>query len=171
MRNDYLTLYYKNTKFLELHPSLKRFVLLFNACVPHLFGVSYILLWLYGAFEVDFGAMDFLKIACAPAFALMLVSVVRLAVEKERPYSERGAAITPLKEKEGDSTSFPSRHLASAAVISMVFLPHLPVVGALLFLCAVGLGYTRFAIGWHYPSDLFIGFALGVVIGAVPLFF
>ena len=171
MRNDYLTLYYKNTKFLELHPSLKRFVLLFNACVPHLFGVSYILLWLYGAFEAEFGAIDFLKIACAPAFTLMLVSVLRLAIEKDRPYTEMGAGITPLKEKKEGGSSFPSRHLACAAVISMAFLPYLPIVGALLFLCAVGLGYTRFALGWHYPSDLFVGFAIGFVIGIVPFFF
>ena len=170
MRNDYLILYNKNTQFLDVHPKWKKAVFLFNTLIPYLFGVAYLLLWLYGAFEAEFGAIDFLKIACAPAFTLMLVSVLRLAIEKERPYSEMGAGITPLKEKKEGGSSFPSRHLACAAVISMAFLPYLPIVGALLFLCAVGLGYTRFALGWHYPSDLFVGFALGLVIGAVPLF-
>lgn len=171
MKYDYSTIYNKNAKFLDNRPTVKKALFLFNTCIPYLFGVAYILLWLYGAFEAEFSATDFVKIACAPAFTLLLVSVLRLAIERERPYSEKGAGITPLKEKENGGTSFPSRHLACAAVISMTFLPYLPVVGALLFLCTVGLGYTRFALGWHYPSDLFVGFALGFVIGAAPLFF
>ena len=115
--------------------------------------------------------MDFVKIFCAPALTLLVVWVLRLAVERPRPYAENGAGITPLKEKNTQSTSFPSRHVASAAVISMEFMPYLPAVGALLFLGTIALGYTRFALGWHYPSDLFVGFALGFVIGIVPFFF
>lgn len=171
MKYDYPTIYNKNVKFLSAHLKLKKAVVLFNTFIPYFFGVAYLLLWLYGAFEAEFGATDFLKIACAPAFTLLLVWVLRLATERSRPYSQNGAGITPLQEKEGESSSFPSRHLASAAVISMAFLPYLPIVGALLFLCTIGLGYTRFALGWHYPSDLFVGFALGFAIGAVPLFF
>ena len=171
MRYNYSTIYNKTVNFLESRPMLKKAVFLFNTLIPYFFGVAYVLLWLYGAFEAEFGAMDFLKIACAPAFTLMLVSVLRLAIEKDRPYTEMGAGITPLKEKKEGGSSFPSRHLACAAVISMAFLPYLPIVGALLFLCAVGLGYTRFALGWHYPSDLFVGFAIGFVIGIVPFFF
>lgn len=171
MKYDYATIYNKNLEFLNVRPRLKRIVLLFNAYIPYFFGFAYFLLWLYGAFEAEFGATDFVKIFCAPAFTLLLVCVLRLTIERERPYAEKGAGITPLKEKENGGSSFPSRHLASAAVISMAFLPYLPVVGALLFICTIGLGYTRFALGWHYPSDLFVGFALGLVIGAVPLFF
>ncbi len=171
MKYDYSTIYNKNAKFLDNRPTVKKAVFPFNTYIPYFFGLAYFLLWLYGAFEAEFGATDFLKIACAPAFTLLLVSVLRLAIERERPYSEKGAGITPLKKKKTDGTSFPSRHLASAAVISMAFIPYLPIVGALLFLCAIGLGYTRFALGWHYPSDLFVGFALGFIVGAVPLFF
>ena len=170
MKYHYSTLYNKNAAFLERHLSLKKAVLLFNALVPYFFGVAYILLWLYGAFEAEFGAMDFLKIFCAPAFTLFVVCVLRYTIERARPYAEKGAGIAPLEEKENESPSFPSRHLASAAVISMAFIPYLPIVGGLLLLFTLGLGYTRFALGWHYPSDLFVGFALGLVIGAVPLF-
>ena len=171
MKYNYPTIHNKNVAFLNARPRIKRAVVLFNRYIPYFFGFTYALLWLYGMLEESFGAIDFLKIACAPAFTLLLVSVLRLAIERERPYSEKGAKITPLKEKENGGASFPSRHLACAAVISMAFLPYLPAVGALLLLGTIGLGYTRFSLGWHYPSDLFVGFALGFIVGAVPLFF
>ena len=171
MKYNYSQIYNKNTKFLVSRPGAKKAVLLLNNYLPYFFGVAYVLLWLYGAFEAEFTPTDFVKIFCAPAFTLLLVWVLRLAVERPRPYAENGAGITPLKEKNAQSTSFPSRHVASAAVISMAFMPYLPAVGALLFLCTIALGYTRFAIGWHYPSDLFVGFTLGFIIGIVPFFF
>ena len=170
MKYNYSTIYNKNAEFLGAHPKTKQAVVLFNAIIPYLFGAAYLVLWLYGAFEAEFGAMDFLKIFCAPAVTLFVVCVLRYAIERARPYAEKGAQIVPLEENEGEGFSFPSRHLASAAVISMAFMPYLPIVGALLLVLTLGLGYTRFALGWHYPSDLFVGFALGLVIGAIPLF-
>ena len=171
MKYNYTQIYNKNTKFLDSRPKAKKAVLFFNSFIPYFFGIAYLLLWVYGAFEAEFGATDFAKIFCAPAFTLLIVWVLRLAIERPRPYAENGAGITPLKEKNTLSSSFPSRHVASAAVISMAFMPYIPAVGALLFLCTIALGYTRFAIGWHYPSDLFVGFALGFVFGIVPFFF
>ena len=169
MKYDYVTLYNKTAAFLEARPKAKKGILLFNAYIPYFFLVAYALLFVYGAFKGKFEATDFVKIFCAPAFALLLVTVLRLAIDRPRPYDEEGAGIVPLKKKEGDKNSFPSRHLTCAAVIAAAFLPYLPAVSALLFIFSVGLGYARFAVGWHYPSDLFAGFALGLVIGIVPI--
>ena len=101
--------------------------------------------------------------------ALLIVSVLQLAIDRPRPYDIDGAGIVPLKNKERDRTSFPSRHLTCAAAITAVFFPYLPAISALLFLLSLGLGYARFAIGWHYPSDLFAGFMLGLAIGMLPM--
>ena len=171
MKYNYVKNYNKNIKFLNSRPAAKKAIILCNALFPYLFGIAYLALWLYGAFKAEFGATEFVKIFCAPVFTLLIVCILRLMVDRPRPYAENGAGITPLIEKTGGGSSFPSRHVASAAVISMTFLPYLPAVGALLFLCTIALGYMRFSLGWHYPSDLFVGFVLGFAIGIVPFFF
>lgn len=170
MKYDYSTLYNKNAAFFEKRQGVKKALLLFNMLIPYFFMLAYVLLFVYGAMKGKFETIDFVKIFCAPAFALLFVSVLQLAIDRARPYSEEGAGIVPLKEKEGGRSSFPSRHLTCAAVIAATFLPYLPAVAALLFVFALGLGYARFAIGWHYPSDLFAGFVLGLVIGLIPMF-
>lgn len=169
MKYDYSAIYNKNAEFLSVRPNAKKAVLLCNA-LPYFFALAYMLLWLYGVFEGEFEPLDFVKIFCAPALALVLVSVLRIAIGRPRPYEEDGAGIIPLKNKESVQNSFPSRHLTSAAVIAAVTLPYLPAVGGLLFVLTVILGYARFSLGWHYPSDLFAGVALGLIIGLAPMF-
>lgn len=168
MKYDYSTLYNKNKAFLESRPYAKKAILLCNA-FPYFFALAYMLLWIYGAFKGKFEPIDFVKIFCAPAFALLLASVLRVAIARPRPYESTGAGITPLKEKESVQNSFPSRHLACAAVIATTVLPYLPAVGAVLFILTMGMGYARFSLGWHYPSDLFAGFGLGFAIGLIPI--
>ena len=170
MRYNYVNLYNKNASFLEERPKVKKLLPIANTALTYLFFIAYALLFVYGATEGEFAPMDFVKVFCAPALALIIVSVLRLAIDRPRPYAEDGAGIVPLKEKEGDKNSFPSRHLTSAAVIAAIFLPYLPTVSAGLFLLSFVLGYLRFALGWHYPSDLFIGFVLGLVVGIIPMF-
>ena len=169
MRYNYVNLYNKNAAFFEARPTAKKALGIVNTAVTYSFFVAYALLFVYGFQKGEFAPMDFVKIFCAPAFALILVSVLRLAIDRPRPYTEEGAGIIPLKEKEGDKNSFPSRHLTCAAVIATVCLPYLPLVAGVLFILAIALGYLRFTLGWHYPSDLFAGFVLGLVIGIVPM--
>jgi undecaprenyl-diphosphatase len=169
MKYNYATLYNKNTSFLEKRKRIKKAILLINKLLPYFFMFAYALLIVYGATKGKFEPMEFVHVFCSPAFALLFVSVLRLAIDRPRPYDKEGANILPLQEKKGDKNSFPSRHLTCASGIAMAFLPHLPAVSALLFLLSILLGYTRFAIGWHYPSDLFAGFALGVAVGLVPI--
>ena len=171
MRYNYANLYNRNAAFFLARPKAKKALYIVNTAITYLFFGAYALLFVYGAQKGAFAPMDFTKIFCAPALALFIVSVLRLAIDRPRPYSEEGAGITPLKEKEGDKNSFPSRHLACAAVIATVFLPYLPLVSGALFILAFGLGYLRFALGWHYPSDLFAGFFLGLAVGIIPMLF
>ncbi len=172
MKYDYVTFYNKNTAFLNSREKYKTAVQFLNLVLPYFFLGAYILLWLYGGYIKDYNPKDLVKIFCVPVFALFLVSVARLALNRPRPYSEQGAGITPLAEKKhgGAGCSFPSRHLTCAAVLSMTFLPYMPAVGALLFVCTLALGYCRFAMGWHYPSDIIAGFLLGVAIGSTIFF-
>ncbi len=164
MKNKYVALYQKNADFLNKRPRLKKAVILYNGYVSLLFVLAFAGLWIYGICSPDFIYRDFVKLFCVPALAFFISSVLRSMIDRPRPYDERGAGITPLKKKES-SNSFPSRHLASASVIAMAFLPYAPVISGILFALSLGLGYSRFALGWHYPSDLIAGFLLGAIIG------
>ena len=167
MKYDYATLYNKNAAFYEAHPTAKRALKLGNILLTWLFFACYGILWLYALWVDPFETRDLISILFVPLLTLLVVSVMRLAITRARPYTEEGAGITPFVEKKkADNKSFPSRHLACATVISMVFLPYYPVAGGVLLGISALLGYIRFAIGLHYPSDLFAGAGLGIALGS-----
>ncbi len=159
----YLALYEKNRQFLNERPRLKKGILLFNKWGTLFFLLAYVGLWAYGIFLGEFTPKDFTKIFTFPAAALLITSLSRLAIMRPRPYEEKGEGITPLAQKDSVGNSFPSRHLTCASVIATTFLPYLPLAGGLLFLLTLALAYSRFALGWHYPSDLAGGIVLGVL--------
>lgn len=166
MKYDYVALYNKNAAFYTARPRLKSVLRWANGILTYGFVLAYLALWAYGIFLADFSARDYARLFFVPASALFAVSMLRRLVARARPYTKEGANITPLVLREGrEDDSFPSRHLTCAAVIATVFLPYLPIVGCLLLVCTLGLAYARFALGMHYPSDLFAGTALGVGIG------
>ncbi len=170
MKYDHVTLFHKNKTFLDEREKLKKAVLFYNEYATYFFALCYLLLCGYAAFVGKYAKQELVLILCIPLFALMLVTMLRPAAARPRPYEEEGAAITPLLEKRSRGNSFPSRHLTCAAVIATTALCYLPSLGIPLLLCALALGYARFAVGWHYPSDLLVGFLLGAIIGCIPLF-
>ena len=167
MKYNYKTLYEKSAAFFERRPKAKHCLKYVTPLLSAFFFGAYAFLWLYGIFVKDFATMDYVKLFTLAATAYLLVTVLRLAVARPRPYSAKGEGITPiLKRKGGETDSFPSRHVASAAVISMLVLSHFTAVGILMLGLTLLLAYTRFAAGLHYPSDLLGGFLLGVAVGA-----
>ncbi len=165
---NYINLYNENAKFWNARPRLKKGLLLFNRFVPYLFGAAYAALLLFSA--VKLSRWDTARLLALPACALLSVSFLRALITRPRPYEKSGAGITPLQEKRSVANSFPSRHLACASVIATCFLPYFPIIGGGLFALTSALGYTRFAIGWHYISDLFAGLALGTLFGCIIFF-
>ena len=165
IRYDYKTLYEKNSAFWNSRPRAKRALLFSNHALTLLFFFAYAGLLAWAIWD-DLETESLIKLLFVPLFCLFAVAVLRLAIDRPRPYSERGANITPiLRKKSKDKESFPSRHLACAFVIATVFLPHFLGAGICLMLLGLLLGYIRFALGVHYPSDLFGGMALGLLCG------
>ena len=166
MKYDYITLYNKNADFSNAHPIAKRALKLGNLLLPWLFFACYGVLLAYACFVEPFDTMDLIKTLFVPLLTLLTVTVLRIAAARPRPYTDAGAGITPIVEKKkADEKSFPSRHLACATVIAMTFLHFYPMVGAALLGGSVLLGYIRFAVGLHYPSDLLAGTGLGIFLG------
>jgi membrane-associated phospholipid phosphatase len=137
-----------------------------NLFLTLLFAASYVGLWAYTLCLAPLEIKEMVMMLFVPLLTLVTVSVLRMAVERPRPYAENGAGIVPLVDKKkSDNRSFPSRHLACAAAIAMTFLPFYPLAGGFLLICSILLGYTRFALGVHYPSDLFAGMSIGMLLG------
>ncbi len=170
MRYDYQKLYEKNAEFLLARPKLTRAVRILNKAITAVFMLG------YGGFLAfallrDYAPIDLIKILLSPALCLFAVTILRLAIDRARPYDEKGAGITPLHEKKGNGKSFPSRHIAAASVIATTLVLYLPWTGFIAFPLTLALGYTRFALGLHYPTDLLAGLLLGLTFGFAPLFF
>ena len=165
MRYDYKTLYEKNSAFYLRRPLAKRALLVANLALTLLFFLAYAGLLAWAILE-KIDSESLIKILFVPLFCLFAVFVLRLSIDRPRPYSKRGANITPiLHKKSKDKESFPSRHLACAFAIAVVFLPHFLGAGICLMAFGVLLGYVRFSLGLHYPSDLLGGLALGLLCG------
>jgi membrane-associated phospholipid phosphatase len=149
----------------------KKIVLTLNKVLTATFFIAYALLVGFAVFK-RYAPEHQIKILGAPALCLLLVTALRHMVNRPRPYSDEGAKIVPLEEKKtSENKSFPSRHLACAAVITATVLPYFPLVGCILAPLTLVLGYIRFIGGWHYPSDLLAGILVGALCGVLPLFF
>ena len=171
MRYDYKQLYQKNAAFYESHPIAKKLLLFSNTALTGIFFLAYGAFLVYAYFQ-GYTLPDFLKIVEFPVLCLFLVSVLRTAIDRERPYSEKGANIEPILQKSGkQNKSFPSRHTACAFVISTVILAYMTGAGICLLLLSCVLAYVRFALGLHYPSDLIGGAIVGFVSGVLTFIF
>ena len=169
MKYSYVSFYEKNAAFFNARPNLKKSLPFFDRFLSLAFALAY-LTFVLGKIALEYPAEDLIKILFSPALCLFLVSLLRLAVCRPRPYSEKGANITPLYQKKGASDhSFPSRHLACAFVIAATILPYSMGAGVCLTVFGFALAYARFALGWHYPTDLLGGAVLGTLC-AIPVF-
>ncbi len=100
-----------------------------------------------------------------------VVSAVKLAVARKRPYSGvEGARVVGGRPM---GASFPSGHTSQAFYTATLMAGHLQAglgVTAALYLTAAAVGITRMYVGAHYPRDVLAGAVLGTawgIIGAV----
>ncbi len=170
MHYDYKTLYEKNAAFYEARPRAKKALLISNPVFTWLFFAAYLVFLSWAVFS-DVSVYALVYMLALPALCVLIVGVLRMTVLRPRPYSEAGAGITPILKKENNlDKSFPSRHVACAFVIATVISAHFLWAGIPLFFCALALGYIRFALGLHYPSDLIGGAGIGLACGIAAFF-
>lgn len=109
----------------------------------------------------------FLKLLVLPLSCLIFVNLLRKAVRRKRPYED--GRIEPIFPKSNAGDSFPSRHISCAFVIGAVALCVRFPLALSAFGAGLVLSYVRFACGWHYPSDLICGGAIGLIFGLFAL--
>lgn len=100
-----------------------------------------------------------------PGVSFVLLSVIRDRMNWKRPYEEW--PIDPLICREQKGRSMPSRHVFSAAVISMCILRQNPALGIICLGLSVCIAAVRVLGGVHYPRDVAAGYLLGAAAGSL----
>ena len=104
-----------------------------------------------------------------PASGFVILSFLRKKINAPRPYE--GWDINSLLDRDSPGQSMPSRHVFSATIISMVCLHASLSVGLILLILSAILGLVRVLGGVHYPKDVLIGYACGLVWGVLFFLF
>ena len=105
----------------------------------------------------------------AYAVEIFFYKIIKQSTSRKRPcheYENIKNLIVPQ-----DQYSFPSGHTAAATVAALLFSTALPVVAPLFFLLTILIAFSRIYLGVHYPSDVLMGFVLGVFSFSVSFIF
>ena len=112
--------------------------------------------------------LRFIRVITIPAFTFLAVTVMRILINRPRPYERY--SFTPVFPKDTKGKSFPSRHTASAFIISYAFLYINPVLGVISMVISAFLSFLRPVVGIHYVSDIVAGFLISSLLGIVFFF-
>ena len=165
---NYQEWYEKRKSNLLRHPQLLQLMRVFNRMMTVLMPLAYLTL-LGTNFVSKGGGNDLYAYILVPASGFVLLTLVRKWINQPRPYETW--EIVPLLDKDSSGNSMPSRHVFSAAIISMACLhANLPVGLVLLILSAL-LGLVRVLGGVHYPKDVLVGYACGLLLGILFFIF
>lgn len=110
----------------------------------------------------------FLQFVLVPLGVFLLVTALRKLINEQRPYEKYG--IEPVFAKDTKGKSMPSRHTASAFIISMAMLRINPYWGIGFLAVSFVIMLSRVLAGVHYIRDVFVGMTISIVIGYVFLF-
>ena len=165
---NYQEWYDKRKSSLLRQPQGLQLMRVFNSMMTVLMPLAY--LTLLGANFISKGlGQELATYIMVPALGFILLTLVRKWINQPRPYETWG--IVPLLEKDSSGNSMPSRHVFSATIISMACLHANLPAGLILLLLSALLGLVRVLGGVHYPKDVLIGYACGLIWGILFFIF
>ena len=159
---NYQEWYDKRKSSLLRQPQGLQLMRVFNSMITVLMPLAY--LTLLGANFISKGlGQELATYIMVPALGFILLTLVRKWINQPRPYETWG--IVPLLEKDSSGNSMPSRHVFSATIISMACLHANLSAGLILLVLSALLGLVRVLGGVHYPKDVLVGYACGLLWG------
>lgn len=113
--------------------------------------------------------------------AVLSANIAKMVIGRHRPnYGDAWAISGPFsevptdqgpvfawefwKDRASELGSTPSSHTVAAVVLAMVLARLEPKVRPMVFSCAAFVGFNRVLTGYHYPSDVVLGWVLGVIV-------
>ena len=110
----------------------------------------------------------FFQFVLVPLGVFLMVTALRKLINEQRPYEKY--EIQPVFAKDTKGKSMPSRHTASAFVISMAMLKINPYLGIGFLAVSFVIMISRVLAGVHYIKDVVVGMSISVIIGYTFLF-
>ena len=121
------------------------------------------------------------EIAKSFLVAVVLVSALHFGItegifkhafffKRKRPYVAYPEKIKPVGRKFSDS-SFPSSHMATTVAMLFVIVSFYPSLFLIALALVLFMAFSRLHNGMHYPTDLLAGTLLGLVYGAMAMYF
>lgn len=98
----------------------------------------------------------------------LLTSLLKLAVDRERPYEVIPAADPLLRWDVAGS--FPSGHAATSVAGAVILTYLIGRGGVWLGLLAAAVAFSRVYVGVHYPGDVLAGAVLGAAVGLAAIY-
>ncbi len=157
--------YHSAAEVRKTHPLFTKCLVVLNVVLPILYVASYAA---FLAVLILTRSDRLIPCIVVPLVGLVLVTILRALVNRERPYITLG--LEPARERKGPGHSFPSRHVYSAAVIASVIMTAYPLWGILMLVCAMLLGCVRVAGGYHWISDVTVAWIMGFLSGLIVFF-
>ena len=153
---------------LENKPFLLRLLRTFNRLMTVVMPIVYLTLLATTYLQEGLGKQIWMYVFI-PASGFVILSLLRKKLNASRPYEVW--EIVPLLDRDSPGQSMPSRHVFSATIISMACLHANLSVGFILLILSAILGLVRVLGGVHYPKDVLVGYACGLVWGVIFFLF
>lgn len=155
--------YLYNKEWFENHQTALKVLKSLYKILPLLMVFALPLLVLFKGFRgIDH---DFFRMIYIPFFVLVVITILRKVVKKQRPYEKYNTE--PVISRDGNGDSFPSRHTASAFIIAMAAIPVSTLVAVTLLIVSLLIGISRILSGVHYISDVVAGAVVSILTGVV----
>lgn len=160
---DYKEFYDKITGFISKSPKRIRLLNLADKAMEMIMYAVYpCLLAFIFFFRKNLNVLPFILV---PGVSFVVLSLFRKLVNRKRPYESWNIKQLIPKNKKGNS--FPSRHVFSTAMIAMCGMKISVILGVILIIFTLILACIRVLGGVHYPSDVFAGMIIGVILGSL----
>ena len=156
------------TANIENKPFFLKLLRTFNRLMTVVMPIVYLILLVITYLQEGLGKQVWIYLFI-PASGFVILSFLRKKINAPRPYEVW--EIVPLLARDSPGQSMPSRHVFSATIISMACLHASLAVGVILLLLSAILGLVRVLGGVHYPKDVLVGYACGLVWGVIFFLF
>jgi len=131
-----------------------------NSAGPVAFGLPVMLFGLSFINKDTLTKQRSLYIGASVVTAVIVTNILKYSVNRTRPFNTYDFI---EKMSSGGSPSFPSGHTSDAfslaTAVSLVYPKWYVIVPA--YAWAATVGYSRMALGVHYPSDVLVGAIIG----------
>ena len=153
------------TDFFKSNKRANKILKISYKLLPAIIFVSYPLMLIY---IFIFQQKDLFSMIIIPAGVFALVTVLRKLINRKRPYEVYD--IPSVFKKETVGNSMPSRHTASALIISLAMLKINAYLGIAFLFISLLILLSRIFAGVHFISDVIAGATISIVAGIIFFF-